>query len=71
MKTLTFTKTHLLMLIGGLLALVGGLPLAERAYAHYVSLCLGLGAYGPQLGQAALLALGVAALAVIRRRHAR
>ncbi|MEV6589080.1 hypothetical protein [Streptomyces acidicola] len=71
MKTLTFTKTHFLMLVGGLLALVGGLPLAERAYAHIVRLSPGLGVYGPRLGQALLLALGVAVLAVVRRGQAR
>ncbi len=65
----TFTKSKWALLGGGLLALLGGLPLVARAYAHLNSWGLGLGMYGQRLSQATLLALGVAVLAAACRKR--
>ncbi|MFF8908775.1 hypothetical protein [Streptomyces olivaceoviridis] len=51
------------------LAVVGGLPLATRVYAHIVRYGFGTAWIVPPLVEAALLVTGVAVLTAVRRRR--
>jgi len=63
----TALKKHVLLLSGALLALCGGVPLAQRLYAHLTLWGFGVPAYGPSLTKLALVLVGVAALLLATR----
>ncbi|MEV6174311.1 hypothetical protein AB0L99_39615 [Streptomyces sp. NPDC051954] len=60
-------KKHVLLLSGALLALCGGLPLAQRLYARLTLWGFGVPAYGSSLTQLALVLVGVVALLLATR----
>ena len=60
-------KKHVLLLLGTLLALSGGVPLAQRLYAHLTLWGFGVPAYGSSLIKLALVLAGVAALVLAAR----
>ncbi|WP_405590314.1 hypothetical protein [Streptomyces sp. NBC_01190] len=60
-------KKYVLLLVGALLALSGGVPLAERLYAHLTLWGFGVPGYGPPLIKLALALAGVAALVLATR----
>ncbi|MFI6406216.1 hypothetical protein [Streptomyces sp. NPDC050548] len=60
-------KKYVLLLLGSLLALSGGVPLAERIYAHATLWGFGVPAYGSSLIRLALVLAGAAALVLATR----
>ncbi|MFI6459763.1 hypothetical protein [Streptomyces sp. NPDC050528] len=60
-------KKNLLLLSGALLALCGGVPLAQRLYAHLTSWGFGIPGYGPALIRLALVLAGAAVLVLAAR----
>lgn len=57
--------------VGAILLLVGGWPLALRAYRLYQQWFIGFGPLGTRLGSLVLFAVGVVALVLVRRRYGR
>lgn len=60
-------KKNLLLLSGALLALCGGVPLAQRLYDRLTLWGFGVPGYGPSLIKSALLLAGVAILVLAAR----
>ena len=60
-------KKNVLLLSGALLALCGGVPLAQRLYAHLTSWGFGVPGYGPALIRLALVLAGAAVLVLAAR----
>jgi hypothetical protein len=64
-------KKHVLLLLGALLALSGGVPLAQRLYDRLTLWGFGVPAYGSSLIKLALVLTGVAALVLAARMERR
>jgi hypothetical protein len=60
-------RKHVLLLLGALLALSGGVPLAQRLYARLTLWGFGVPVYGSSLIKLALVLAGVAALVLAAR----
>ena len=60
-------KKNLLLLSGALLALCGGVPLAQRLSAHLTTWGFGVPGYGPSLIRLALVLAGAAVLVLAAR----
>jgi hypothetical protein len=60
-------KKNLLLLSGAVLALCGGVPLAQRLYAHLTLWGFGVPGYGSSLIRLALVLAGVAVLVLAAR----
>jgi hypothetical protein len=60
-------KKNLLLLSGAVLALCGGVPLAQRLYAHLTLWGFGVPGYGSSLIKLALVLAGVAVLVLAAR----
>lgn len=60
-------KKNLLLLSGALLALCGGVPLAQRLYDRLTLWGFGVPGYGPSLIKSALLLAGVTMLVLAAR----